>query len=204
MGPLVYVKSWIVCWCVCVGFGIGGRDGPALFGLGGAACYCETLLPMGIPFHICSPWKSYFPLPSSPSAYVLGVNYHSEKVPLGIPFPICLPLETRFPLPSSPSAYMLGVNCHSERVFTPTCAWPQSGEGDGTRDDSGFQFFGERKFSLPRRHESFRFFGLRIAKGQYWQPPDAAVTYARHHPQTQKQNPFQVAVAVSLARRRKR
>jgi hypothetical protein len=31
----VDVKSWIVCWCFCIGVGIGGKDGPALFDLGG-------------------------------------------------------------------------------------------------------------------------------------------------------------------------
>ena len=36
--------SWVICWCVCVGVGIGGKDGPALFDLGGAACYCQTLV----------------------------------------------------------------------------------------------------------------------------------------------------------------
>jgi hypothetical protein len=35
----VDVKSWIVCWCVCIGVGVGGRDGPALFDLGVAACW---------------------------------------------------------------------------------------------------------------------------------------------------------------------
>ena len=38
------VKSWIVCWCVCIGVGIGGKDGPALFDLGVAACYGQTLV----------------------------------------------------------------------------------------------------------------------------------------------------------------
>ena len=37
------VKSWIVCWCVCIGVGIGGKDGPALFDLGAAACYGQAL-----------------------------------------------------------------------------------------------------------------------------------------------------------------
>jgi len=40
----VDVKSWIVCWCVCIGIGIGGKDGPALFDLGVAACYGHTLV----------------------------------------------------------------------------------------------------------------------------------------------------------------
>jgi hypothetical protein len=37
MLPSVDVKSWIVCWCVCIGVGIGGKDGPALFDLGDRA-----------------------------------------------------------------------------------------------------------------------------------------------------------------------
>ena len=37
-------KSWVVCWCVCAGVSIDGKDGPALFDLGGAACYCQTLV----------------------------------------------------------------------------------------------------------------------------------------------------------------
>jgi hypothetical protein len=44
----VDVRSWAcqqaVCWCVCVGVGIGGKDGPALFDVGVAACYCQTLV----------------------------------------------------------------------------------------------------------------------------------------------------------------
>ena len=43
-GPSVDVKSWIVCWCVCIGVGIGGKDGPALFDLGGAARYRQALV----------------------------------------------------------------------------------------------------------------------------------------------------------------
>jgi hypothetical protein len=31
-------------WCVCVGLSTGGEDSPALFDLGGAACFGPTLL----------------------------------------------------------------------------------------------------------------------------------------------------------------
>jgi len=35
--------SWAASWSVCISAGIGGEDGPALFGLGGAACYRQSL-----------------------------------------------------------------------------------------------------------------------------------------------------------------
>jgi hypothetical protein len=41
--PPVDFKSWTVCWCVCAGVGIGGKDCPALLDLGGAAYCCQTL-----------------------------------------------------------------------------------------------------------------------------------------------------------------
>ena len=36
--------SRVVCWRVCFGVGIGGKYGPALFDLGGAACYRQSLV----------------------------------------------------------------------------------------------------------------------------------------------------------------
>jgi hypothetical protein len=41
--PSVCFELWIVCWCVRSGVGIGGKDGPVLFDLGGAACCCQAL-----------------------------------------------------------------------------------------------------------------------------------------------------------------
>jgi hypothetical protein len=38
----VDVKSLVGCWCACIGVGIGGEDGPALFGLGDAAYYRQS------------------------------------------------------------------------------------------------------------------------------------------------------------------
>jgi hypothetical protein len=43
-GPSVDVKSWIVCWCVCIGVGIGSEDSPAFFDLSGAACNRQSLV----------------------------------------------------------------------------------------------------------------------------------------------------------------
>jgi hypothetical protein len=40
--PSVNVQSWVVRLCACIGVGIGGKDGPALFDLGAAACNGKT------------------------------------------------------------------------------------------------------------------------------------------------------------------
>jgi hypothetical protein len=55
-GPSVDAKSWIVCWCVCIGVSIGGEDGPALFNFSGAVCnhqslafWCRSDVAFGLP-----------------------------------------------------------------------------------------------------------------------------------------------------------
>lgn len=43
-GPPVDFKSLVVCWCVYIGVGIGGEDGPVLFNPSGAAYYRQSLI----------------------------------------------------------------------------------------------------------------------------------------------------------------